>query len=66
MDCSMPGLLSCTIAQSWLKFMLIDNHLILCSPLLLQDILSPEYLHQDIFQCIGSSHQMAKVLEFQL
>ena len=38
-----------------------SNHLILCCPLLL---LSSN--HQGLFQWVSSSHQVAKVLEFQL
>ena len=38
-----------------------SNHLILCRPLLL--LLSQ---HQGLFQWVSSSHQVAKVLEFQL
>ena len=61
--------LSFTISQSLLKLMSIElvipsNHLILCclpSPLALS--LSQ---HQGLFQGVGSSHQVAKVLELQL
>ena len=64
-ECNTSGFLSFTISQSLLKFMsfktvMLYNHLILCRPLLL--LLS---LHQDIFQWIGSLHQVAKVLELQ-
>ena len=60
--------LSLTISQSLLKLMSIElmmplNHLILCHPLLLL----PSIFSQDqgLFQWIGSSHQVAKVLELQ-
>ena len=51
--------LSCTISWSLLKLMSIEtmmpsNHLILCRPLLL--------LPQGLFQLVGSSHQVTKVL----
>ena len=50
---------------SLLKLMSIEsvmpsNHLILCCPLLLFSQISQ---HQDIFQRVSSSHQVAKVLE---
>ena len=61
--------LSFTISWSLLKLMSIDsvmpfNHLILCNLLLLPSIQKTQ--HQGLFQWFGSSHQMAKVLEFQL
>ena len=58
--------LSITNSQSLLKLISIEsvmpsNHLILSSP-------SPPAFHlsqhQDLFQCISSSHEVAKVLEF--
>ena len=61
--------LSFIISWNFLKFMSIEpvmpsNHLILCHPL------SPPSLnlaqHQGLFQWVGSSHQVAKILEFQL
>ena len=61
--------LSFTISCNLLKFMFIEfvmpiNHLILYSPLLhLSSNLSQT---KDLFQQFGSSHQIAKVLEFQL
>ena len=60
--------LSFTIFRSLLKLMSIEsaipsNHLILCCPLLLPFNLSQ---HQGLFQWVGSSHQVAKVLELQL
>ena len=64
--CQAP--LSSTISWSLLKFMYIEsvvvyNHLILCCP-------SPPALnlsqHQGLFQRVGSSHQVTKVLELQL
>ena len=63
-NCSTPDSLSITISLSLLRLMSIEsvmssNHLILCCPL------SPPALnlsqHQDLFQWVGSSHQMAKV-----
>ena len=67
-DCSTPGF-SITNSRSLLKLMSIEsvmpsNHLILCHPL------SPPTFHfsqhQGLFQWVSSSHQVAKVLEFQL
>ena len=60
--------LSSTISQSLLTFMSIEsamlsNHLILCHPLLLLPLIS---LLQGLFEWVSSSHQVAKVLEFQL
>ena len=60
--------LSFTIFQSQLKFMSIElviltNHLSLCHPLLL---LPSVFLSISLLQWIGSLHQVAKVLEFQL
>ena len=61
--------LSITNSRSFLKLMSMEsvvpgNHLILCRPLLLQ----PSNLsqHQGLFQGVGSSHQVAKVVELQL
>ena len=42
-----------------------SNHLILCCPLLLLPSFNPSQ-HQDLFQWVSSSHQVAKVLELQL
>ena len=61
--------LSFTISQSLRKFMSIEsvmqsNHLILCHPLL--SITFNLSQHQGIFQWVGFSHQVAKVLEFLL
>ena len=62
---------SLSIPNSWslLKLISIEsvmqsNHLILCCPLF-----SPAFnlcQHQGLFQWVSSSHQVAKVLEFQL
>ena len=46
MDCSTPAFLAFTISQSWLKLMsinsvMLSNHLILCSPLLLLPSIIP-------------------------
>ena len=67
-DCSKPGSSVLSISWSLLKLMSIElvmpfNHLIMSPP-------SPPALnlfqHQGLFQWIGSSHQMAKVLALQL
>ena len=68
MDCSMPDSLAFIISQSLLKLMstesvMLSNHLILLSP-------SPPAfnvsLHPGLFKWVSSSHQLAKILEFQL
>ena len=61
--------LSFTNSQNLLRFMSIESvmpskHLILCHPLLLPDFSLSQ--HQGLFQRVSSSHQVAKVLEFQL
>ena len=62
---------SLSITNSWssLKLMSIESvmpssHLILCRPLLLLPPIPPQ--HQSLFQWVNSSHEVAKVLEFQL
>ena len=60
--------LSFTISQSLLKLMSIEsvmlsNHLILCHPLLLLPSIVSQ--HQGLFQWVGSSHQVAKILKLQ-
>ena len=61
--------LSITISRSSLRLTSIESvmpssHLILCRPLLL---LAPNpSQHQSLFQWVNSSHEVAKVLEFQL
>ena len=60
--------LSFTISQSLLKLMSIEsmmpsNHLILCHRLLLLPSIFPSIT---LFQWVGPSHQVAKVLELQL
>ena len=60
--------LSITNSRSLLKLMPIElvmppRHLILCRPVLL---LPPIPQHQGLFQRVNSSHEVAKVLEFQL
>ena len=60
--------LSSTISSSLLRFMSIElvmlsNHLILCCPLL---VLPPIFPSMRVVQWVLSSHQVAKVLEFQL
>ena len=67
MDQSTPGHLSSTVSQGLVKFMLVasmtlSNHLALCHPLL---AFTPSQ-HQDLFQGVFFSHEMAKVLEPQL
>ena len=59
--------LSSIICWSFLKLISIEsvmlsNHLILCHPLLLPSIFLQ---HQGLFQWVGSSHQVAKVLKLQ-
>ena len=61
--------LSITISQSLPKLMSIEtviasNHLILCCPLLLLPSIFPK--DQGLFKWISSSHQVAKLLGFQL
>ena len=60
--------LSFTISWSLLKFMpiwlvMLPNHIILCRPF---SFYLQSFPASGSFQWIGSSHQMAKVLEFQL
>ena len=60
--------LSITNSQSLLKLMPIElvmpsNHLILCHPLLFPPSIFPSIR---VFSNVTSSHQVAKVLEFQL
>ena len=47
-----------------LELVMLFHHLILCSPLLLLPSVFPRI--RAFFQRVGSSHQMAKVLELQL
>ena len=59
-----------TISQSSLRFTAIEavmpfSHLILCRPHLLLPSVLPSQ-HQGLFRWVTSSHQVAKVLEFQL
>ena len=61
--------LSITNSRSLLKLMSIksvmpSNHLILCRPLLLLAPIPPSI--RGLFQWVNSSHEVAKVLEFQL
>ena len=61
--------LSIINSRSLLKLMPIESvmpssHLILCRPLLLLPPNPPQ--HQGLFQWVSSSHEVAKVLEFQL
>ena len=70
-DCSMPGFPARHQLPSLLKLMSIElvmpfNHHILCRPLLLSPSIFPNQgLFKSAFQ-VSSSHQVAKVLEFQL
>ena len=64
----MPDSLAFIISQSLLKLMstesvMLSNHLILSPPFTPALNLSQ---HQGLFQRVGSSHQVAKVLELQL
>ena len=67
MNCSMPGLVHHQLLESPKPMFIVSgmpfNHLVLSSP-------SPPALnlsqHQGLFQWVSSSHQVAKVLEFQL
>ena len=67
MNCSMPGLVHHQLVESPKPMFIVlgmpFNHLVLSSP-------SPPALHlsqhQGLFQRVSSSHQVAKVLEFQL
>ena len=59
--------LSLTISRSSLKFIeleMLSNHRILCCPLLLLPSIFPSI--RVFFQWVGSSHQVAKILELQL
>ena len=66
MDCSMPGLPSITNSRSLLKLMSIE--LVMPShPLSSPSPPAPNpSQHQSLFQWVDSSHEVAKVLEFQL
>ena len=68
MDCTHQASLSITNSQSLLKLMSIEsvipsNHLILCRPLLLPPSIFPSIR---AYSNESTSHQVAKVLEFQL
>ena len=61
--------LSIINSRSLLKLMFIksvmpSSHLILCCPLFFLPLIPSQ--HQGLFQRVSSSHQVAKVLEFQL
>ena len=67
--------LSITNSRSLLKLMSVElampsNHLILCYPLLLPSSYPPDTgnlsQYQGLFQWVSSSHQVAKVLAFQV
>ena len=69
--CTAAHQASVSTHNSWslLKLMPIasvmpSNRLILCRPLLLPPSIFPS--HQGLYQWVGSSHEVAKVLEFQL
>ena len=62
--------LSFTISLSLLKFMstelvMLSNHLILYCPLLLLSSIFPSMRDEGLFQWVGSSHQVVKVLKLQ-
>ena len=64
-----PASLSINSSQSLLKLMPIEslmpsNHFMLCHPLSLPTFNLSQ--HQSLFKWVSSSHQVAKVLEFQL
>ena len=68
-DCTTQAPLFSIIAWRLLKSMsvelvMLSNYLILCRPLLLLTLKLSQ--HQGPFQWVGSSHQVAKVLELQL
>ena len=68
MKCSTPGLLVHHELPESTQLMSIEsvmpsNHLILCHPLLLPPSIFPSIR---VFSTVSSSHQVAKVLEFQL
>ena len=69
MDCSMPGLL---VHQQLLEFIQNHVHSVGDAIQLTHPMLSPSpptfnlSQHQGLFQRVSSSHQTAKVLEFQL
>ena len=70
MDCSTPVIPGVTNSRSLLKLMSTEsvitfNHLILCHPLLLTFSIFPS-IRVFLFKWVSSSHQVAKVLEFQL
>ena len=69
MDCSMPGL---PVHHQLLEFTQTHVHWVSDDIQLSHPLLSPSPLafnlsqHQSLFQCVSSSYQVAKVLEFQL
>ena len=63
---------SLSITNSWnllklmsIKSVMLSNHLILCCPLLFLPVCNLSQ-HQGLFKLVSLSHQVAKVLEFQL
>ena len=68
LGCSTPGFLvfPCPywglVRLMSIESVMLCNHLILCCPLLLL----PSIFPRGLFQWVGSSHQVAKVLELQL
>ena len=68
------ALLSSTLSWRLMKFtsiesMMLSNHLILCQPLLLSSVFSSirDFSNESgLFQLVGSSSQVAKLLELQL
>ena len=65
MDCDILASLSLTISRSLLKLMSIEL-MMPSHPLLSPSPTFNLFQHQGLLQWVGSSHQVAKVLEFQL
>ena len=69
MDCSKPGFAVPHQPQSMLKLMSIESVMPFQPSHPLSSLSSPAFnlsQHQGLFQWVSSSHQVAKVLEFQL
>ena len=54
------------ISQSLLRFMSIESVMLSNYAILRHSLLLNLSQHQGLFQCVGSSHLVAKVLELQL
>ena len=61
--CPSPTLEPTQVHVHWV--LMPSNHLILCRPLLLLPFSNPSQ-HQSLCQWVNSSHEVAKLLEFQL